>query len=83
MSDNRDWLAQVEGRIARARIRKADLARLLFLDPSAFSAILTGRRTPPPDFQKKVNAALDKLERAEKAGQKARDRVLNEEPKSA
>ena len=33
---------------------------------------------PPPDFEKHVNAALDKLERAEKAGRKAYEKALAE-----
>ena len=64
------------GRIAELGVRKSDVAQQLGLDPTAFSAILNGRRTPPADFGPRVTAALDRLERAEQAADKARQRVL-------
>ena len=63
-------------RIAGAGLRHADVAQQLGLDPTAFSAILNGRRTPPADFARRVTAALDRLEQAERAADKARQRVL-------
>ena len=57
-------------------MRKSDVAQQLGLDPTAFSAILNGRRTPPADFARRVTAALDRLEQAERAADRARQKVL-------
>ena len=76
MSDTRGWAARIQGRIAEAGVRKADLARELGIDASAFSAVLNGRRMPPADFERRVTAALDRLEQAERAADKARQKVL-------
>ena len=73
-----DALSKIRGRIAELGVRKADVAHSLGIDPTLLSAILHRRRPPPPGFFEKVNAALDRLERAEKAGQEAREKVLNE-----
>ena len=78
MSDIRSWAARIRGRIAEVGVRKADLARELGIDASAFSAVLNGRRTRPADFARRVTAALDRLEKAERAADKARQRVLKE-----
>ena len=59
-------------------MRHGDVAAQLGMHPTALSQILNGLRPPPPDFFEKVNAALDKLEAAEKAGREAREKVLNE-----
>ena len=69
--------------MARYGLTQEEVAQAAGYDPSLFNRYLNGRRPAPPDFEKCVNAALDRLEKAEKAAQKARDRVLNEEPKSA
>ena len=66
------------GRIAELGVRKSDVAKQLGLDPTAFSAILNVRRTPPADFARRVTAALDRLEQAEQAADKARQKVLKE-----
>ena len=41
--------------------------------------ILQGDRTMPPDFEARVNAALDRLEEAEEAAAEARARVLDQD----
>ena len=76
MSDIRSWAVRIQGRIAEVGVRKADLARELGIDASAFSAVLNGRRTPPEGFEARVTAALDRLERAERAADTARQKVL-------
>ena len=76
MSDIRGWAARIQGRIAEVGVRKADLARELGIDASAFSAVLNGRRTPPADFERRVTAALNRLEKAERAADKARQKEL-------
>ena len=42
------------------------------------SYILNDRRAPPADFERRVTAALDKLEKAERAADRARQKVLRE-----
>ncbi len=63
-------------RIAEVGVLHADVAAELHLHPSAFSAILSGRRRPPDGFEARVSQALDRLEAAEKAASEARARVL-------
>ena len=65
-------------RIARLGLTQERFAKVVGYEPTMFSRYLNGVRTAPPDFESKVNAALDLLERAEKAGQKAREKVLAE-----
>ena len=69
---------RLRGRLAELGVTQQDLADLLGINPTLLNHILKGRRPPPPDFFEKVNAALDRLERAEKAGQEAKEKVLNE-----
>ena len=69
-------ISGIRGRIAELGVRHADVARELGIDASAFSAVLNGRRTPPADFARRVTAALDRLERAEQAADKARLKEL-------
>ena len=69
-------ISKILGRIAEIGVRKSDVAKQLGLDPTSFSAILNGRRTPPGDFERRVTATLDRLERAEQAADKARQKVL-------
>ena len=76
-------ISKLRARIAEIGLTQERVALEMGIDRALLSRYLNGLRTLPPEFEKKVNAALDLLERAEKAGQKARDRVLNEEPKSA
>ena len=70
--------SRLRGRIAEAGLKRQDLAALLGYSETMFSLYLNGRRPAPPDFDAQVYAAIDRLERAEKAGQEARDRVLAE-----
>ena len=62
--------------IVRRGIRQQDVARQIGLNPSAFSLMLSGRRTPPTDFKSRVLTALDMLEQADQAAEEARWRVL-------
>ncbi len=62
--------------MAELGVTQQDLADLLGIHPTLLNHILKGRRPPPPDFFEKVNAALDRLEAAEKAGREAREKVL-------
>ena len=65
-------------RLFELGVTQQDLADLLGINPTLLNHILKGRRPPPPGFFEKANAALDRLERAEKAGQEAKEKVLNE-----
>ena len=71
-------LKKLRGRIAMAGVKQRDLAKLAGYSETMFSLYLNGLRPAPPDFENRVNAALDKLVRAEKAAQKAREKVLAE-----
>ena len=66
----------LRARIAELGVRHADVALQLGVHPSLLSAVLNGRRTPPEGFEAKVTAALNRLEKAERAADKARQRVL-------
>ena len=72
---------KIKGRIAEAGIRRRDVAKAVGYSEAMFSLILQGDRTMPPDFEVRVRAALDRLERAERAAEEARARVLAEEGK--
>ena len=76
ITENR--IKKLRGRIAMAGVKRRDLAKLAGYSETMFSLFLNGVRTAPPDFGKKVNAALDRLERAEKAGRKAYEKALAE-----
>ena len=73
--------------MARYGFSQEQVAQAAGYEPSLLNRYLNGRRTAPPDFEAKVNATLDRLEKAEKAAAEARDRVLadidEEEAKSA
>ena len=71
-------LAEIKLRIFQLDIRQEQVAEAAGYESTLFSRYLKGRRPPPPDFFEKVNAALDRLERAEKAAQEAKEKVLNE-----
>ena len=63
-------------RMAEIGVTQQDVADALGLNPTLLNHILKGRRTPPADFERRVTAALDRLERAERAADKARQKVL-------
>ena len=69
-------IANFRARIASLNIRRGDVAAVVGIGQSLFSQYLNGRREPPPDFEPRVTAALDKLEAAEQAAAEARQRVL-------
>ena len=46
------------------------------MNPTLFSRILRGLRREPVDFARRVTAALDRLEQAERAADTARQKVL-------
>ena len=62
--------------MAELGVTQQDLADLLGINPTLLNHILKGRRSPPPGFYEKVNAALDLLEKAKKAADEAREKVL-------
>ena len=72
-------IRHLRGRIAELDLTQHDLAKALGINATAVNQILNGRRKPPADFEQRATAALDRLERAEKAAQEARQRVLKEE----
>ena len=72
-------MRRIRGRIAEAGIRRRDVAKQLGYSESMFSLLLNGDRPMPADFESRVHAALDLLERAERAAAKERERVLAEE----
>ena len=72
---NMDGL-HVRNRVTLSSTSQERIAREAGYEPSVFSRILRGLRPEPPDFEPRVTAALDRLERAEKAAQEARQRVL-------
>ncbi len=78
MKVNSAPLIRIKTRIIQLGIRQEQVADEAGYESTLFSRYLNGRRPPPADFREKVNAALDKLEAAEKAGREARERVLNE-----
>ena len=68
--------------LVRRGISQQDLAKALRITPSNLSYILNGHRTPPADFARRVTAALDRLEQAEQAADKARQKVLKRPAKA-
>ena len=64
------------GRMAEIGVTQQDVADALGLNATLLNHILKGRRTPPADFARRVTAALDRLEKAERAADTARQKVL-------
>ena len=62
--------------MAEIRVSQYELAAQLGISQSTLNAYLNGHQTPPADFERRVTAALDKLEQAEQAADKARQKVL-------
>ena len=69
---------RLRGRIAEAGIRRQDIAAQMVYSETMFSLFINGRRPALEGFEERVLAVLDKLERAERAAQEARERVLAE-----
>ena len=69
-------MKHIRGRMAELGVTQQDLADALGFNPTLLNHILKGRRTPPADFERRVTAALDRLEQAEQAADKARQKVL-------
>ena len=70
--------ASIRARIAAAGLTRDAVARRAGIHPSQLSRYLNGTVEPPPSFGPRVLAALDVLERAERAADDARQRVLGE-----
>ena len=66
----------IQTRIASFPLSQEQIALKAGYEPSLFSRILRGLRPEPADFARRVTAALDRLERAELAADRARQKVL-------
>ena len=67
--------------MAELGVSQQELAKTLGMTRSLLNAYLNGYQTPPEGlgaFVKRALAALDRLERAEQAADKARQKVLRE-----
>ena len=62
--------------MAEIGVAQQDVAQQLGISVTSLNLYLNGRRRPPVDFEPRVLAALDLLERAERAADEARRRVL-------
>ena len=62
--------------MARVGLNQERLAREIGIHPSQITRYFRGDRVPPPDFEARVTAALDRLEAAEQAADEARAKVL-------
>ena len=80
---NISTIPKLRGRLAELGLTQQDLADALGLNPTQLNHILKGRRTPPADFERRVTAALDRLELAEQAADTARQKVLRRPVKEA
>ena len=72
------WMAELKGRLGYTGISQAALAQELGVSQGSLSQWLRGVAQPPDDFRARADAALDRLEAAERAAQEARERVLAE-----
>ena len=66
----------IKARAAKLGFSQERVALAAGYEPSLFSRILNGLRPEPADFARRVTAALDRLEQAEQAADKARQKVL-------
>ena len=78
MNTTNSCINELRYRIFQSPVSQEQVARAVGMDPSPFSRVLRGRQNPPEGFIERVNAALDRLERAEAAAEEARQRVLAE-----
>ena len=70
------WVRRIRGRMAEVGVSQMRLAVELGVSVASLNLYLNGNRTPPADFERRVTAALDRLEQAEQAADKARQKVL-------
>ena len=66
----------MRSRLAKLGVSQERVALAAGYEPSVFSRILRGLRPEPEDFERRVTAALDRLEEAELAAEKSRQKVL-------
>ena len=69
-------LQQLRARIAASGVKHVDIAQQTGMNPTAISAILSGRRKMPKRFEARLLRAVGKLEAAERAANAARAQVL-------
>ena len=66
----------IRSRLAELRLSQHTLASTLGFSQTKLNLILNGHRQPPAGFEARAAAALDRLERAERAAAEARAKVL-------
>ncbi len=69
-------IIHIKTRMTRLSLSQERLARIIGMHPSLLTRYFRGDRPSPVGFKARINAALDKLEAAEKAASEARERVL-------
>ena len=67
---------QIRSRLAGLKLPQHTLASMLGVSQTKLNLILNGHRPPPAGFEAEAEAALDTLERAERAAARARAKVL-------
>ena len=67
---------RIRSRLAGLKLPQHTLASMLGVSQTKLNLILNGHRPPPAGFETEATAALDKLERAERAAAAARAKVL-------
>ena len=72
-------IPSIRARIAYLDLTREQVALAMGMERSSLSRYLNGTRPMPEGMEARIHAALDKLERAERAAQEARERVLAEE----
>lgn len=78
MNTTSDCIRKLRYRIFESPISQERVAEELGIDPAPFSRILRGLRPAPEGFAERIEAALDRLEAAERAAEAARARVMAE-----
>lgn len=72
-------IPSIGARIAYLNLTREQVALAIGMKRSALSRYLNGTCPMPDGMEARIHAAPDKLERAERAAQEARERVLAEE----
>lgn len=70
------WHGDLRERMQRRGIRQEDVAAVCGYTPEHFSRVLRGRVDAPDDFEGHVGRVLSKMEQAEDAADKARQKVM-------